>query len=203
MIITAGSVTSSQDSNLTLNWTAGTSLADAIKTTLQTAFPGYTASVLIDPNLKLANDEPGFYSNVAQFAEYVKRISTDVIGTAGYQGVDIILKQNVFSVVDGTTPTTPVTIAFQDLVGQVTWQGPGSVQVECVMRGALDVGDYVKLPPAEIVTTTAASYSQYRDASVLQGTFRIKSVRHVGHFRQPDGESWMTVYDCYPTAAAA
>lgn len=59
------------------------------------------------------------------------------------------------------------------------------------MRGDLNVSDIVKLPPGQ-VTTQAQSFSQFRQASAIQGTFMIQKIRHVGNFRQPQGAAWGT-----------
>lgn len=184
--------------NIVNNWLAGTSLADAIKATLATAFPAYTANININENLVLTQDEPGFFQTIGQFAEYVKRVSQSILGGT-YQGVDILLRQNVFSVYDGSTPTTPKSIQFIDLIGQPTWSGPGIINVKCVMRADIVLSDYVSLPKSQITTATSAQ-SQYRDSSVFQGTYQINSVRHIGNSRQPDGNAWVTSYDMSLTA---
>ena len=82
------------------------------------------------------------------------------------------------------------------MIGQVTWIDYQTVQLNCVMRADLHVGDYIKMPPGQ-VTTTAQSYSQFRQGSVFQGTFQISRIRHVGNFRQPMGEAWITTIDAY------
>jgi len=32
----------------------------------------------------------------------------------------------------------------------------------------------------------------------FQGTFAVNEVRHVGHFRQPTCEAWVTITNCTP-----
>lgn len=202
LIIQAGIGTNAAPKNFTLSWKAGTNLSDAIKATFATALPDYSINVNINPNLVLSNDEDGFYSTIEQFAEYIKAISQHVVGGT-YQGVDIaIVRGKSISVYDGTTQATPKVIVFTDLVGQPTWVDPGTIQVRCVMRADISIGDYLKLPPG-VVTTTAQSLSQYRQGSVFQGTFAVKLLRSNGNFRQPDGSSWVTTIDAYPVTKAA
>lgn len=182
--------------NIVINWLAGTPLATALKNTLSTAFPGFKQNIAISPNLVLAHDEPGYYEDVYQFAQYVKRISRDIIG-GSYPGVDIVLTQTTFNVYDGTTAAAPKAILFQDLIGQPTWIDSPLIQFKCVLRGDLAVGGYVTLPPVR-QTTTPQSFSQYRANSVFQGSFQIQRMRHNGNFRQRDGESWITTFDAFP-----
>jgi hypothetical protein len=179
--------------NLTQNWKAGTPLSAAIKTTLGTAFPSTKSTINIDPSLILAHDEPGFYGNLAQFAKYIKDVSQSIKGGT-YPGVSITIQDAAFVVYDGTSKSSPKQIAFNDLIGQVTWKAPNIVNFTCVMRADFHVGDYVKLPPGQ-VTTTAQSLSQYRQGSVFNGTFQIVYVRHVGNYRADDGRYWATIYD--------
>lgn len=194
MILVAGGPPPGKDAvNLTQDWKAGTSLSSAIQTTLRTAFPSLTADIQIDPKLILAHDEPGYYANLVQYAKYVRDVSQSIIGGT-YAGVRISIQKNVFIVRDGTTTKTPLQIAFNDLIGQITWKAPNIVNFTCVMRADVHVDDYVKLPPGQI-TTTAASLSQYRQGSVFNGVFQINNVRHVGNFRAESGDYWVSVFD--------
>jgi hypothetical protein len=190
--------------NLTQDWKAGTKLADAIKTSLTRAFPAFTPDIKISDNLVLAHDEPGYYDNLVQYAGYVRELSKSIIGGT-YAGVRISIQDKRFIVRDGTTTTKPLQIAFNDLIGQVTWKASNIVNFTCVMRADLHIDDYVKLPPGQI-TTTAASLSQYRQGSVFNGVFQINNVRHVGNLRAESGDYWVSVYDASlqsPNSASA
>ena len=72
------------------------------------------------------------------------------------------------------------------------------MQFKCVMRGDISIGGYVKMPKAVVTTTTAASSSLINLKSAFEGTFQIKQIRHVGNFRQPDAESWVSTYNAGP-----
>jgi hypothetical protein len=102
--------------NLTLNWLKGQPLADAIKSALTTAYPGYTTNININPNLKYTWDEPSFYESLDAFARYVKATSKAIIKTATYPGVSITLDGTVFSVYDNTPPASSPTIINGRLV---------------------------------------------------------------------------------------
>jgi hypothetical protein len=204
-MFTGGNLLANADANFNVNWLAGTPMSGMISSTMKTVFPvrasgrarvdnGYTFDVKISPKLVLNHDEVGFYGTLFQFAEYVNRVSKDIIKDPAYPGVQIALQDRAFTIQDGTTPKTPIQIAFNDLVGQITWKAPNTISMNCVMRGDLQVGDYIKLPPGQI-TTTAQSYSQYRQGVAFAGTFQINSVRHVGRSRNPDGLAWLTVFE--------
>jgi hypothetical protein len=186
-------VVGNKGKNLTLNWTKGMKLSDAIQTTLSNAFADYTPEVNISDSLVLANDEQGFYGTLIQFAQFIKGISQRIVG-GDYKGVRIALADKTFRVFDGTTKKDPLTIDFTDLIGQATWQSFGTVQLTCVMRGDLRVGDFIKLPPGQ-VTTTQQSYAAARQGISFNGVFQVIGIRHVGRYRAPSGESWATIID--------
>lgn len=193
LIISAGP-NSQLPSNITVNWKAGTTLVEVIKRTLQTAFPGYAQTINISPDLVLSHDEAGFYGTLGQLAAYLKGISARILGGT-YQGVEIVVKDKSFVVYDGTSKTKPFPIQFTDLIGQATWIASQEVQLNCVMRADLNVGDYITMPPGQAINT-AQSFSQFRQKSAFQGTFMIRAMRHVGNFRYPEGEAWITTLNC-------
>lgn len=199
--------------NITINWKAGTPLAQAIQNTLTTAFPGYTVTTNISPNLVLPSDQVGVFATLPQFATWVEQISQAILSPGAligpwasegdvvdnqYPGVQIQLNGKTFNVSDGTTKTTPIAISYTDLIGQPTWVSPGIVQVTCVMRGDLQAGAFVTLPPTRVTTTQAAmtQSSLLRQSSIFQGTFQVKSIRHVGNYKAPDARAWISVLEC-------
>lgn len=196
VVVTDGAMLGEQ-LNITLSWKKGVLLSTAIEQTLAVAAPDYSVTTSISENLVLGADEHGYYTSMLQFAQYLKTVSAAIIGGA-YQGVDVLIADKTFKVFDGTTPTDPFPIDFNDLIGQPTWIDPGTIQVTTVMRADLEPTDYIRLPPGQ-VTTSAASQSQYRDKSVFQGAFMINEMRHIGNFRQADALAWITVMNCSPS----
>lgn len=195
LIVNADSGTQTAPKNIILNWKKGVNLANAIESTMAVAFPDFTTSVNISDKLVLNQDEQGYYQTMIQFAQYIKNVSRHIVGGT-YSGVNIVIKEKEFVVYDGSTPTDPFPIAFTDLIGQPTWLGLGQIQFKCVMRADITVSDFVSLPEGQ-TTTTAQSYSQYRNKSDFQGAFMIDAVRHVGNFRQADAASWVTVFNAH------
>ncbi|MBV8060463.1 MAG: hypothetical protein JO253_02915 [Alphaproteobacteria bacterium] len=196
LIVNVIGESASDPKNITLNWRKGQALGDAVKATLAIAFPAYTAQISTTQNLVLNQDEVGYYENITQFADYVKIVSQHIVNDPAYQGVDILVKDKTFIISDGSTAKTPKNIEFTDLIGQPTWIAFSSIIFKCVMRADISVGDYIKMPPSPQITT-AQSYSQYRDKAAFNGVFVVKEARHMGNFRQPDANSWVTTFEAY------
>lgn len=182
--------------NLVLNWTKGTTLGAAIKAALAVAAPTISCNDFSSPNLVQDHDEPAAYANLAQLSEYAYQKSRALL-KGDYPGISLVLRNGAFFIYDNTTPKTPKDIVFTDLIGQPAWLASNEIQFKTAMRGDINVSDYIRLPPSQ-VSTQAQSYSQYRDGSVIQGSFMVDQVRHIGNFRQPDGNSWVTVFNAHP-----
>lgn len=193
--------TNATPKNLALDWKAGTPLRQAIANTLSTAFPKLKQQINISDDLVLSSDQPGYYNTVEQFASFIKQVSFSIIGKPDYPGVDIFLNNGTFYVFDGTTQITPKPIAFQDLIGQPTWIEGISMQFKTAMRGDIKVGDYVKMPAALVTTTAAAASSLVNLKSAFEGSFVITMARHVGNFRQPTADAWVSIFDAFPSNA--
>lgn len=199
-IVKPSAVSLTTPGNIIVNWKAGTPLADALAATLTTAFPKYKQQISISPNLVLSHDEVHFCATVEQLAGFLESVTLTMLGST-YQGVQVTLRNNTFIVYDGSTPTTPIPLLFTDLVGQPTWYDAYQAQITTVMRGDIQVGNYLKMPTgfqqgAGSIVTQPQSMSQYSDHSVFQGTMQVNQVRHVGSFRDPDGRSWVSIFNC-------
>jgi hypothetical protein len=208
-----------QANNFTFNWPVGTSLAAAIKATLQTAYPGIPIAIGISPGLVLSRVEAGYYGTLGAFADYLNRLSIAILGPANpqYIGVQIAPSGEGLVVYDGTTAAAgavsggasapqfkTVNIAFTDMIGQPTWVGNGQVQVTCVLRSDVHIGDQIKLPPSLATVSPqgafnspAGAYSQGKWASQFQGTFTVQKIRHVGDYKSPQGTAWVTTLNAF------
>lgn len=196
LYVVAANVTGNQKANLSFHWPAGTPMATMITQTLNQAFPGYKIKMNISPDLVLTNDEPGFYGDLVSFSKYLHDISINILrNVVGYAGVRLWMgPNNTFIVDDGTSVSAPKQIAFTDLIGQPTWISTENINFTTVMRGDIQVGDIVELPKT-MTTSTAGSVVSMRDQLAFQGTFFIRSVRTIGRFRNPNGASWISVYE--------
>jgi hypothetical protein len=206
LIYTAGSTKPDTLVNLTIDWKAGQHMADAIRATLRSAFPDFTATINISPRLVLPQDQPGFYGTPYQFARYIREISRSIIRDPGYPGVRILVRDRQFVIQDATTRTAPAVIEFNDLVGQITWLSANKLSIITVMRGDLQPGDFIRLPPRLSLLqtlTTAQSQSQARAQDAFAGVFQIDNARHTGRFRGAGGLSWVTTFQVTVVAGAA
>ena len=194
LVFTAGNTKTGENINGTIDWKKGTPLSDAIDNTLRTAFPDYQREINISPNLKLTVDQPGFYGSMLQFARYINEVSLSILPGANYRGVQILLKERKFIVTDGTKKTSPKTIEYTDLIGQITWLTVASVSIMTVMRADIQSGDFVTLPPF-LGITTPASFSRQRLAQTFKGTWQVNSCRHTGRSRFAGATSWITVIE--------
>ena len=209
LVIKAGSATSgdtgtsgtnSAPKNIVLNWKKGQTLGDALKSAISAAFPNYTASINISSDITAPEDLKGVYSTLEQLARFVNKKSILIKGSSTYAGVDIVLARDTVSVFDGTvSPDSTTQIKFQDMIGQPTWSASYSVNLKTVMRGDLSIPGIIKLPETIYTTTTGAISGiiskQLKNKSIFTGEFMIAGLRHVGNFRQPDGNSWCTIID--------
>ena len=206
LVVVNNGALASQNSNLVLNWLSGTQLSVAIKTTLQIAFPGNKVLVSISDKLSVNYDVVGVYLSLPALAQAVKEFTASIIG-GSYTGVEILtLPSGDISVFDSTKTSSPIAIAFQDLIGQPTWIDVLKMQFVCPMRADLAIGDIVTMPQGLLggsngfgapgaVNTTAASLPLARQQSAFKGNFVLTdAIHHMGCFRQPDGQSWVTVF---------
>lgn len=185
--------------NISFNWPVGTPFSAAIQQCMQTAFPKppYTVNVAVSPNLVCPQgDQHHVASDIQSFSNYINGLTQPIIG-GKYQGVRIFQSGNTIDVTDLTQASgTPTTILFQDMIGQPTWIDVATIQVKCPMRADIKWGSQIKMDPLGVIaTTTPQSQSQTRNRSVFQGIFTVVQMRHVGHFRSPSQDAWVTVFD--------
>lgn len=197
LIIRPGSGTGSvsDPQNFPFIWTAGTPMSQAIATALSTAFPGVQQNINISKNLTSSRDQIGHYPSLGSFSQMVKETSINTLGGQNYGGVNILFDGSVLNVSDanGPTKTAAKAIAFNDLIGQPTWQSPGTISVKTVMRGDIHTSDTVSLPPS-LVTQTQQSLLSLSDRSSFSGNYFVTNVHHYGNFRQADAASWNTSF---------
>jgi hypothetical protein len=189
-----------------LAWPKGTLISVAIQQALSAYYPtGQVIKVILGQDLVATRDVLGFYDTLTEFSQTIWEYSFDAVKTPGYLGITIIPQPNgIILVTDGGSPATssPTTLLnFFDLIGQPTWIAPNTVQFQTVLRGDLGIGAYVKFPQLQATSTAAEFGNQVNDKAAFQGTFWINYVRHVGNFRQPAAESWITTFNAVATSA--
>lgn len=190
--------------NFVFEWKKGQKLADAIRETLKIAMPGYDADIQISDQ-RIGTAEPAevdVKEDFWQFATFIKQRTTAQLNQTDDTGVDMVLGPKV--IVREANPKqqpsapSPIQIAFEDLLGQVTWIGPGRITAKLVMRGDLKVFDHLQFPK-ELVTTLQAGAFPGRSGEQrpsnqlgLGQIVQVYQIQHWGNFRQPDAMSWNT-----------
>jgi hypothetical protein len=163
--------------NFVMYWPTGTTLASALSVTLSTALPTAKQDINISPRLVLAHDEAGYYATLSQLSDVIHGISKSIITDAGYPGVSIAY--------DGTTIRV--------------------IQIKTVLRGDINYGDLVSLPPS-LVTHTQGALTGFsgidRNKLTFSGNFNVVGMHHFGNFRQPDSASWNTTFNLIPEQKA-
>lgn len=203
-------------SGIKWEWKEGQPIADAISQTLAQAMPGYTPKINISENLLAPNDQPGWYPNFNSWAsavrDYTRPLGKQLFGPS-YQGVQIATIGKTVNVFDGQGPAapTPITLKFQDLIGQPTWISPTEITFQDTMRADIDIGDQIKFPggimPPYALTSPDAAFPNTPAASSIafQGAFVINEIHHFANFRQADAAAWNTTFKALvlgsPTAA--
>lgn len=175
---------------------AQTPLATGLASFFKVAMPGFSVQINISPNLIWPYTWSGAYKTLNQFAKALKLISQALNSSTDYPGVSMFVdNQNTIRVFDGTIIDRTVGINFYELIGQPTWLDFSSIQLKTSIRSDLNVGDKIMLPHGfyGIAQNAPSAVYNYRNRSAQTGTFVISEVRHVGHYRQPTADAWVTI----------
>ncbi len=192
--------------NFVLSWKKGTSLQSALATCLNIAYPTLTPKFNIGSQYVLGYDVLHAVATFQLLNEYVQSITKSIAPP----GVSMALRPDgTIFISDGSAPDTPIQVAFNDLIGQPTWIENLTMQFMTVMRADIQVGATIKMPqgisgPGGITTTPQSLPSQTgpQQSTAFQGTFVVQSVRYIGNFRDPNGQSWATIFQCAPVLGA-
>jgi hypothetical protein len=204
--------------NFILFWNAGQTLAEALKGTLSTVYRGIPITTNIGDNLVLDYPEAHYCATLEELSALVSDISRDVFR----QEVKVTIQAGKIVIYDTSYKPNPIQIDFTDLVGQPTWLQQGVMQMKTVMRADLQVGSIIRMPAVQLqgkstifpnapgFTTTYASTGLSANGGGLSSTdknsltfannFQVTELRHLGCFRSPSGEDWVTVFNCAQAA---
>ena len=173
--------------------------------------PGYTQIMEVSNKLIQNFDAPGFYQSVGQFADHINKISKSIIG-GSYPGVTISVNGATVRVFDGTVPvpnSKVKKIAFQDMIGQPTWQDDATISIKLVLRADINMGDVISIPPAQwTIGGSGAAFAKSQisspdNSSAFSGNYRVINGQHHASFRQPDASSWNTTLQVYPEPSSS
>ncbi len=189
--------------NINFMWMANSSFDSAITVALAAAYPGVPVTVNVSPLLTINHDEAHSAQDIGQLASYLSSLTQGLLGP-DYPGVDIVYQGGGIFVYDGTQLSVPITIQFNDLVGQPTWISANLIQIRTVLRADIKVGALIALPlgspslPGFVQTTFPSYPSSIKYSAAFTGNFLIQSVRHVGNYRMPDGNAWVSIFNAVP-----
>jgi hypothetical protein len=181
--------------NIVLNWRKGTPLSDALKQTLQAAYPEMTTNVSVSPQLVAPQDNIGYYESMSAFNGAIRAVSRAILGPnlSQYGGVNIIMGNGKIDAHDQTQSGSSKQIQFTDLIGQPTFIQRNMIQVKTVMRGDLKVGQQITLPK-QVTPSVTADLGVNAEIAV-SGSWLISSLRWVGNSRSPQGDAWATIIE--------
>jgi hypothetical protein len=185
--------------NLTLDWKKDQPLKTALESCLKQAYPDVKVAIDISSRIVARQNQPGFFSSLNQLSQYCRRISQDILGGQAV-GVSIVNNSGELRVFDDTAKSTTKKINFADLIGQPTWIKPATVQFKTVMRGDLKPGDVVTLPKTFFNSSYSAAVQGSSAATGqlgFSGSFTVAALRHVGSYRQPTAEAWVTIVEAF------
>lgn len=199
--------------NIILNWEKGKQLTDAVKRSLNAAYPTYSVVGEYNPAIVAPQDTVAFFPTLASFSEAIKKVSKLANVSDTYAGAAIALEQKQFLLFDGTKTyqeavsknntvkqdTKYKQILFNDLIGNATWQQTNIMQFKCVMRADLKIGMEIIMPKGTNILNPGANVRPevtFKNTINFPGIFQISQIRHLGDSRQASADSWVTIVDC-------
>ena len=188
-------------------------MSSAIRSAITEAYPGYTVKSYLAYDPIAIVDDTHCSPSIFTFRDYIARITSRVAGySLELNGVDICLDNtgsiiNLYNIFNAPVAANPVQIAFNDLQGQPVYFGPSNntaaVQTALNLRYDLALGGRFAFP-TQVATgyllnqPASGTATLAKNNSALTGTFTITTLRHVGRFRDPHGESWVTIAEGNP-----
>jgi hypothetical protein len=180
---------------IVLNWQKGQPFGPAVQTALQGAFPGMSVILSLAQQLTAQQDQVGYYPSLRDFNYFLRRLTQQMIG-GSYQGVSIDASQGNLQVFDQQQQAS--TLSQEDFIGFPVWIEPQTIQCKLVMRGDIKLQSTITLPQtwSNVGQSAGSSPGVYFNQASLQGTFWVRSIRHVGNSRAPTGDAWVTIIEC-------
>ena len=196
LVVVPGYVDPNALKNITFNWKKGTELTDAVKQALQNAYSTTPITGSFSTGLVYTEDAPSQHFDLLSLSAKINQASRTIKKDPKYTGAIITSTAKGFFLTDSAiTPAATKEIAFTDVIGNLTWLGINTISAKVVMRGDLNIGDYISFQPGIPVLNVVNNNSQYRNKIAFNGTFFITKIHHVGSSRSPDGNAWVTIIE--------
>ena len=199
LVIVPGYVDPNALRNIPFNWyskSQNQELTDAVKTALKIAYPTANINGSFSSGLIYTEDTQGQNFDLLTLSSTINQISKTIKKDPTYTGAVITVNSEGFFLTDSAiTPAATRQIAFTDVIGNLTWLGINTIQAKVVMRGDLNIGDYISFQSGIPVLNVVNNNSQYRNRISFNGVFFITKLHHVGSSRQADGNAWVTIIE--------
>ena len=194
-----------------LNWQPGTTLQSALTTTLTVAYPHLSLVFNLSQPYILGRPVVHQCATLGGLTDLVQSTTEG----PGFKGVTISTPVNNTIIISDNlgTNANPKQINFNDLVGQPTWvpgtDGSPTIMLTTVMRADIQVGSVILMPQGAggpgMVTISGAGVnpSLLNLKTAFQGQFIVSAIRQVGNSRDTGPTSWVTMFQCTPSATIA
>lgn len=188
--------------NIVWIWNKGQTVQAALQNCLSVAYPNAKLQFSLQSTVTAVRPDHAYFATFGQLAQHVQQLTQ----TNAYPGVSMVHVGASITIFDNAQNVPTITLQFADLVGQPAWIDINTIQVDVALRGDIQVGNLIKFPsgfhgtPGLVTTTANSSPAFFKYKSLVQGVFRVQSMRHVGNFRDPDGTAWVTKMQCIPEA---
>lgn len=199
---------------MTFSCKAGGDIGEAIAITLDNAYKANANTsaafnINVSPKLIAQRDYDHYCQSLSELSIMLNGISKSIFNDPAYQGIKIYIASNGITVLDFTDPnfvapdgvaplpttSNPIQLSYNDFIGQPSWIQPFIISIKMVMRADLKIGAVVSLPKNGTIPilSTHASNPFVRAGLTFTGICQVQTIRHVGAFRQPDANAWVTI----------
>ena len=196
LVIVPGYVDSNALRNIPFLMKKNQELTVAVKQALKTAYPTTNINGSFSSGLVYTEDTQAQNFDLLTLSSTINQISKSIKKDPTYTGAIITSNAEGFFLTDSAiTAIATRQINFTDVIGNLTWLGINTIQAKVVMRGDLNIGDYISFQSGIPVLNIVNNSSQYRNKISFNGVFFITKLHHVGNSRQADGNAWVTIIE--------
>lgn len=188
--------------NIVIDGKEGEKISEVLRRGLSSVYKNHTLDINISDDLILPEPWKTSYPRPGILASFLRSSSVALLKNDLYNGISMIIDKGIIRLYDNLTMSGATEIASDELIGQPTWIEQAVVSFKTPLRGDLLCGDNVILPAwltngagSLLSVNTSESYSWGRRKINFSGTFQIRSLRHVGDYRNPAGEAWVTIIE--------
>lgn len=191
------------DREVNFYWEKGKTLSSAVSSALY-QYTGYKFKSMLTNDAVATQTVAHYSDSIYTFGQYLKEYTNSIGLASGLNGVLLVCNGDSITLYDSPVSSNVTTINFNDFQGQPLYFGYGgpTVQTALNLRHDLSIGSKFKFPnevsTGYLMNTPSSMATLPKDNSIISGTFIANSIRHIGKFRDPHADSWVTVVDGVP-----